>query len=225
MIAACYVAWNEAALIAESIRSVKAYVDRFIVVDGAFSTNPEAGPVGSTDGQRAVVERACAGRRLTYIVPPARLEEHQARNRYLAELELDEWALLMDADEILIADRLVMLELLASLPEAGAVSVPIYSTAILFQGYADEMSREDFETAPIISTCGHQPRIVRTSPDLRYQRDEPRPGVFTHNVLWRADELVEGSAAWIALLNRHVGQPFEGYLRDYAWESAQGAAR
>lgn len=220
--AACYVAWNEATLIAESIRSVKAYVDRFVVIDGAFSTNPAPGPVASTDGMREVVERACTGSPLTYIVPPARLEEHVARNACLAELEADEWALVIDADEILTADHDLIRRHLAHLPRRGIVELPIYTTAVLFAGNADAMSPAEYEMAPVIATRGYMPRLLRAASDLHYQRDEVAPGVFTHCALWRGSELAMGPR-WpgVRLINRHVAQPFEGYLADYAWETAQ----
>ena len=224
MIAGCYVAWNEAALIGESMRSIKAYVERFVVIDCAFSSNPSKGPVGSSDGMREIVEAAADGKPLTYIVPAIRLEEQDARNLYLAELELDEWAFLLDADEILVVDHDTMRALL----DDGlhhvwpAASLRIFTTAVMFNGNADAMPAEIYDSAPIISTSGFQPRIVVASQGLHYQRDEIRPGTFTHSSLWRAGRLVVGQELEEPIiLNRHVAQAFASYQADYAWESAQ----
>lgn len=224
MIAGCYVAWNEAALIGESIRSIKAYVDRFVVVDCAFSSNPTPGDVASSDGMREVVEAAAAGKPLTYIVPPGRLEEQDARNRYLAELELDEWALLLDADEILVGDHATIRALLDDglhkIWPAGGLR--IFTAAVMFNGNADAMPEAVYGSAPIITTSGWQPRIVQKRPGLRYQRDELPGGRFTHGVLWLDSyRLVGHELGEPFLLNRHVSQSFAGYQADYAWETAQ----
>lgn len=222
VIAACYVAWNEADAIGESIRSVKAYVDRVIVVAGAFSTNPAADPEGSASRQWAAVHAASHPLPVTYIEPPIRLEEHQARDMYLDELADGEWAFLLDADEILIGDHARIQAQVDELPDAGALVVPVVTQAVLFHGNADAMGPDAYATAPIIGTRGYQPRLVRAADGLRYQRDEIAPGRFTHHVLWCDGARVTGPAWDDALvLNRHVAQPFAGYLADYAWETAQ----
>ena len=65
-IVACYTACNEALLISESIRSVKEYVDAFVVIDSVFTSN-SVSATHSSDDMRSVVERVCAPIPLTYV--------------------------------------------------------------------------------------------------------------------------------------------------------------
>lgn len=224
MISAVYVAWNEAALIGESIRSVSAYVDQIVVVDCAFSSNPAEGSVGSSDGQRAVVLEAAGRLPVTYVLPKVRLEEHEARNLALEQAAPGSWAVLLDADEILVSSHGWMKALIEGEfgEVAPAVALRVYTSAVLFNGNADEMDEATYRSAPIVWTYGYQPRIVQRRPGLHYQRDEIRAGVFTHGVLWQGSTILEGRLlSEPVILNRHVAQDFAGYQADYAWEAAQ----
>lgn len=219
---ACFVVWNQAEQIVQAIRSVAAYVSRVIVVDGAFSTNPAPGPVASTDGTREAVERACGPIPLTYIVPDHRLEEHTARNALLDALPRNAWTFLLDSDEILVGDHSDVLRMLANLPEL-AVLLNVYTTAVMFEGMADKMDQTTYETAPIITTCGVIPRLVKNRPGLRFQRVE-RSGVFVHNGLFvNGEGPIDGKLESPIVVNQHVRQSYAAYQADYAWEAAQRA--
>ena len=217
MVTACYVVWNEASHIAESIRSVKAYVDRFVVVDGAFSTNP-IGRGPSTDGTRAEVERACGTTSLKYIIPSISLLEHEARNWALSEVDAGDWVLVLDGDEIFYGDFAKVRD------SAVDVALSIYTTAVLFEGNADMMDEEAYQTNPVISTAGQQPRFFRKTSGTLYQVKMVDVGgrrmSFVH--LYRGLQEITGSLVEGAfIINRHVSQSFAGYQADYAWESAQ----
>src|SRR5213075_2987439 len=96
-IVACYVVANEADHLADSMRSVKAYVDRFVIVDSLFRTNPLPG-THSTDSTKEVAQRAAGVVPLLYIESQERLSEPEARNLYLT-VTRDAWILVMDGDE------------------------------------------------------------------------------------------------------------------------------
>lgn len=214
VVAACYVAWNEAGEISDSIRSVKAYVDRFVVVDVAFTANPAPGPAQSTDGQRAVVEAACAGVPLTYIEPGRRLEQHVARDLYLAEVGRGAWLIALDGDEVLVGDHKEVLELFRH-PPATAVALRVFSTALLTPGMAPDVTPEVYVTAPVIATAGWQPRLFQRVNGLRH-----RPA--WEGVGWRDDTtpvLGGPRSAAAIIVNRHTAQDWAGYQADYAWET------
>jgi glycosyltransferase involved in cell wall biosynthesis len=209
---ACYVLFNEEQHIAESIRSIKAFVDHIVVVDGAFSTNP-AGPGPSTDSTRAQVERVCGATRLTYITT-SNLAEHEARNLALTRVDAGDWVLAIDGDEVFYGDFTKVLF------EGTDVALRIYTTAVLFDGNADAMDEETYWTNPVVSTGGQQPRFFRNAPKTGYARKTVNDQSFVH--LYRRDEEIVGTLVEGAfIINRHVAQPFAGYLADFAWETAQ----
>ena len=223
MTTACYVVWNEEQHIAESIRSIRAYVDRIVVVDGAFSTNP-GGQGPSTDNTEAIVERAAGTTSLDYIVSTIPLQEQEASNLALAQLEVGDWALIIDGDEVLYGDFNLARAPIARQPDVSAIALRVYTTAVLFDGNADQMGRREFETNPVITTVGWQPRFFRKTKNTKFTRLPALipAGSFTHTNLFRGEERVNGvQVEGVFLINRHVSQSLEGYLADYAWETAQ----
>lgn len=224
----CYVAHNAAAEIGASILSVKAYVDRFVVVDCAFASNPAA--IVSTDDQRWVVEHAAQGVPLTYLEPGLRLEEHEARNLYLEQLELGDWALLIDADERLYGDH-AALEVLAEQLSAGrnfhtAMQLRVYTTAVLAPLDAPDIDPELYSHSPRISTWGWMPKLVKRTALLRHRRIEVEPGIWTHHGIFDGDEPLHEAVRLDQehdpiVVNDHAGQPYAGYQHDFRWEQAQ----
>jgi hypothetical protein len=230
MVAACYAIWNEEQTIAASMRSVKAYVDRFIIVDGAYASNPAPGPVVSTDETWTIIERIAHPLPLIYIPPPVRLVEHEARNLYLAAADPGEWLWLLDGDEILYGDYGEITDLVSHPPEYGATDLRVFTTAVWLgqggrPGYVEDVltagaDEETYETAAVIATAGWQPRFVRNDPGLIWRPTWIGMGMKRAGTPPGGALVGERSAAaWI--INHHVSQPYAGYVRDYAWETNQ----
>lgn len=214
---ACYVVANEAEHLAESLRSVKAYVDGYVIVDSLFTTNPLPG-THSSDATRAVAEAVCAPLPLTYIESDERLTEPQARNRYLSETEGD-WCLMLDGDEQLYgeyADILRLMERVRYGRIPKAVDVPVYTVAVNFNGNAPEMSRAEYERNPLISTMGYQPRLFHNV-GLHYDYDAGRG---FGGALLDGSGYLQGrrKASEMLIINHHVRQSFESYQNDFTWE-------
>lgn len=101
-IVACYVAYNSADVIEQSLNSIIDLVDFVISVDGAYLGMPATSDY-SVDGTQDIVRRI-AGKKCQIISPPHRLSEPQKRNLY-ARLVLDkfpnDWLFMIDSDEVL----------------------------------------------------------------------------------------------------------------------------
>lgn len=219
---ACYVVHDEAHQLAKSILSVKAYVDRFVFVDCAFTSNPVEA-VGSTDGTYAVAIAACGDVPWTWVGPTTKLPEHEARNRYLDEVD-EGWILLMDADETLITDHAYFLTLVRDLPGIvfDALYLRVYTTSVLFNGNADEIDAERYARSPRVSTYGWMPKVVRWSPGLRHERRESLNGFADHHGIYRDGDVLLGvDIAEAVILNDHAGQSHAAYQHDFVWEMAQ----
>lgn len=222
-IVACYVVANEAEHIAESIRSVKAYVDRFVIVDSLFETNPLPG-THSTDDTRRVAHTAAAGKPLDYIVSDERLDEPTARNLYLAASRGD-WILVMDGDEQLYGDHARVLELFEDVRAEkiwDGVLLAVYTVAVNFNGNAPEMDELSYEVNPLISTRGEQARLLDNAAErgLTYRHTPLGIGhvAFDRHGLFASGDAPYRDEAFI--INHHTRQSYEGYQRDYVWERA-----
>ena len=220
---ALYVAANEGRNIAESMRSVKAYVDRFVIVDSIFASNPDPA-THSTDDQWAEVARAGRGKLLTYVKSDAKMTETEARNLALSYLEPGDWGLIIDGDECLYGDHAALLSLRIAMddPLLLSVAIPVYTTAVLHNGDAPSMTVDEYETKPLISTSSFMVRFVRKTDGLHYELPS---GHIT-------PMLVDGSGAVLTpslefdfafLINRHATQPFDVYQNDYVWETGARA--
>ena len=219
---ACYVVCNEEALIAESLRSVKAYVDRYVIVDAVFENNPHEG-THSSDRTREVCERVCAPVPLTYVESDRRLDEASARNRYLAEVPDGDWCLVIDGDEVMYGRHqniLAMIERVRAGVWPLAVEIPVYTQSVLAHGMAPDVDAETYATSPIICSAGRMARFFRQRPGLHYKRNE----LGIAHGLYDADERFAGRSETRCpepfIVNHHVRQSHADYLNDYAWETA-----
>jgi glycosyltransferase involved in cell wall biosynthesis len=213
---ACYVVWNEQELMAESMRSLKAYVDGYVVVDSAFTSNP-VNVAHSTDATRKVTEAAAAPLPLTYIESQVKMRLDAARNLSLLAVDKD-WAFIVDGDETLLGARNELIELFSSI-RLGDISQPVgvkvFTSALLVNSHAPDITFEEYDSLPVIYTRGVQPRLV--PPGCEWRR-VPNGKTFG---LYRNGELVKAEADdRIALVNHRTRQSYAAYQHDYIWESA-----
>ena len=219
---ACLAVWNEAVLIADSLRSVKAYVDRYVVVDSVFSHNPVQG-MRSTDNTRAICERICSPLPLTYLTPDRKMEQDSARNLYIDALDDDDWGLVIDGDEVLCgahSDVLATVGLIKTGNFPESLAVRVYSSGVLFHGNALDVPEDTYETAPVVHSVGWQARFFRSG-RWRYRRNALgiAHGLYDSDGMFigKTQERTDG----VFLINRHVAQPWTSYQHDYIWETEQ----
>lgn len=222
---ACYVVANEADVIADSLRSVKAYVERFVIVDSVFRSNP-IDATHSTDNTREMCEAICAPVPLTYIESPRKLGQEEARNRYLDEVEFGDWVINLDGDEVLYADYQEAGEVFGWLEHGespDALNVPILTSAVMHQGSALDMPSETYRLAPVIHTRGHAPRIFRRTRGLRYREVTHANGLVDNQGVYVGNETLSSLAVRddrLLIVNHHVRQSFAAYQADAVWEIA-----
>jgi hypothetical protein len=100
---ACYIVYNEADKIAISLNSILPYVDKVIMVDGAFKSYPHDNPQ-STDGTKAVAEKICGDKLIWIDCSKAWISEGTKRNEYLKYIPEGAWFYILDADTIWFGD-------------------------------------------------------------------------------------------------------------------------
>jgi glycosyltransferase involved in cell wall biosynthesis len=215
---ACYVVWNEEQLLGDSMRSVKAYVDGYVIVDSAFISNP-VDVAHSTDRTRQVAEAAAAPLPLTYIESQVKMRLDAARNLSLLACGPD-WAFIVDGDETLLGHRPELVDLFASIRLGDVrdpIGVPVYTANLLHDGKAKDVSDEQYDTLPVIYSRGVQPRLLPAA-GTTWQRV---PNGETYG-LYRGGELVKQPGDHrLALINHHTSQPVAGYRHDYIWETVE----
>ena len=106
---ACYIVYNEADKIAISLNSIVPFIDKVIIVDGAFKDFPHENPQ-STDGTKEVAEKVC-GNKLIWVDCPNKdnkyipwISEGAKRNEYLKYIPEGVWFYILDADTIWFGD-------------------------------------------------------------------------------------------------------------------------
>jgi len=235
MIHACYVVCNEADVIADSIRSVKAYVDRFVFIDSVFTANP-MDATHSTDDTRGVCERMAYPVPIEYVESDRKLTQEAARNEYLDRVPKGDWVFNLDGDEVLYSDYTVTREVLSWLQfgkdGVKALAIPILSAGVLNNGFAIDVTPHDYETAAVVHSLGYAPRIFQNRPTLRYREYIAPNGIADNQGAWEGDRTLYSRAVKdgrLMLVNHHVRQSYEGYQADAIWEalnnlpSAEGA--
>lgn len=123
---ACVNVFEEAAFLEGCLRALKEQVDKIVVVDGAYRDYPHGKPY-STDG---TVEIARQYADVVIETKRAWYSEIVKRNRYIKELEIGDYAIVIDGDEILEGDvkpQLIEPDYQISLARIDCVpSYPIY---------------------------------------------------------------------------------------------------
>lgn len=229
---ACYAIYNEEDSISESMRSIKAYIDGFVVVDSVFESNP-AENTHSTDKTRDIAHRIAQStpeKRCIYGESQVKFTEVEARNQYLAVVPDGDYIFVIDGDEVLYGQWAYIRELFDEIRRgegSNVYMVPVYTTAINVPKMANNVTPEEFETAPIISTMGTMPRLFKNATGIVYTKV---PGGSTPALTYRDPKtFVEtyvhggngGNREMMFLVNNHPRQSFEGYQADFVWENAQ----
>jgi hypothetical protein len=222
---ASYVVFEEEELIAESVRSLAAYVDGFIFMDSAYVTN-DAPTTHSRDRTRERATAAAGPLAVRYYEATAKWALEPARNRALAMVPQDAWALIVDGDETLLGDHAEVeaeFDAIRRGERSIAVGVSVFTTALRFAGHAPRISEAAYAQLPVIATRGAQPRLVQASA-CRWRRV---PGGRTYGV-YRGNELVSAPAtSAFVLVNHRTRQTYAAYQGDYIWETREdrGVAR
>lgn len=211
---AAYVVCNEAELIAESVRSVKAYVDGFVFVDSAFHAN-ELDATHSTDDTRALAEAAAHPLSMTYVESDRKMELDEARNLSLSLIPKGSWALTIDGDETILGDRH---EVQAMFDECRAgeldgVGISVFTAMLRFDGHAPAIGKKQYRQLPVVHTRGVQPRLAPVN-GLSWRWTGYSYGLYS------GDELLRRPVdPRMVMVNHRTRQTFEAYQSDYIWES------
>jgi glycosyltransferase involved in cell wall biosynthesis len=221
---ASYVVFNEARLISESLRSVKAYVDRYVIVDSAFTSNP-IDATHSTDTTRKVCERVCHPVPLTYLESSRKLTEQAARNTYLTQVQDDDWILWLDGDEVLYGNHKDALALFNQIRDGtvrDCVSILVYTSAVFFHGLGVDMPATAYCLNPLITTTGFMTKLYQKRKGYHHK---DQADVLEHAVYDAEDQLVTNGVnnrvSNIFAINHHTRQSHKEYVEDCVRALAQ----
>lgn len=219
-IVATYCVYNEADLIAESIRSVKAYVDRFVFIDAAFTTNPVEA-THSTDDTRRIAEEVAAPLPVTYVESDTKLDLARARNMSFGLLDEDDWALVIDGDEVLLGERTELRDMFAAVRGRIAqdpIGMAIFTAVVQFQGHAPAINEAGYRTLPIVHTRGNQSRLLPVA-GVEWMRTPTPRGTYG---MYRDGVLIKGHNPdpRAVIINQRIRQSYEHYQLDYIRETA-----
>jgi hypothetical protein len=232
-IIACYAVCNEANLIAQSLRSVKAYVDGYVIVDSVFTSN-SIDATHSTDQTRAVCERVCKPVPLTYIEAQEKMTEQQARNTYINQVPDGDWILWLDGDEALYGDHATLCRTFKEIREGkikGAMSCKVYTTAVLCHGLGKDVTGEQYALNPTIQTFGYQTKLYQKQKGFHHRevRISQRNGKIElayEDACYDANDVLvtdrhSNPSDFMFVINHHVSQTHQEYVADCIWALKQ----
>lgn len=206
-----------------AVRTLSAWCDRIVGVSAPF--------VGSHLLERDdTIERAIYSTSLPTAWKSFKLmSEVAARNAVIAlvkqEAGLDAWALVLDGDEMLLAESVFvektelgqMLAKIRAGKRKKAVGLTVYSTQMV--GVAK--TPEDWQRMPIVSAAGTQPRLFPVK-DAKYQASvRGAPGLFINDVGPYKPFAVDKAV----VINARHRQLWQDYQSDHQWESSLDTTR
>ena len=232
-IVACYVVCNEARLIADSLRSVKAYVDAYVIVDSVFTSN-SINATHSTDQTRTVCERICHPVPLTYIEAQEKMTEQQARNLYINQVPDGDWILWLDGDEVLYGDNAALNKVFKEIREGKikhAMSCRVYTTAVLCHGLGKDVPAEAYAVNPRINTFGYQTKLYQKQAgyhhkEVRIKQQGNKIELTYEDACYDADDILvtdrnRNPTDLMFVINHHVSQTHQEYVSDCVWALKQ----
>ena len=110
MIYACYVIYNDASLFHNSLKSIVDFVDKVIVVDGAWKSHPYGEHPESTDNVKKIAKSIC-GKKLIWVGCRKIKDKYipwnnqiQKRNVYLKLVPENDWFIVLDSDTLIFGE-------------------------------------------------------------------------------------------------------------------------
>jgi hypothetical protein len=97
----------------------------------------------------------------------------------------------------------------------------VYTVAVNANGNAPDLGEEVFATAPLISTLGHQARLVdnREERGLEYRTSPIGLGHTLYDSEGRFAGEAPARTQHLLIVNHHTRQDYAGYVRDFEWET------
>jgi hypothetical protein len=136
----------------------------------------------------------------------------------------------IDGDEVLYGDYTAINTTLDSIREGRikkSLALPVYTTAVMVEKMAPDVTPDEFALNPLISTMGYMPRLFAAEANLRYSW---AAGGSTPVLTYFGKPPWPDQALWPAhntppdtmfLINHHTRQTHQGYLDDYTWATEQ----
>ena len=168
---ACYVLYNEAEAIADSVNSIIDFADRFVFIDGAFKHHPlENNSAKSTDGTIPLIEKLVPKEQRIIIQTETPWEtQTEARNQYLKHVPIGDWVFIIDADETAHGNKPQARQELSD-TESKVFGVLIETLAPTWGGSGADIPEEQWRSLPKSPIFGYSPRFYRSTGALNYRR-------------------------------------------------------
>lgn len=139
------------------------------------------------------------------------------------------WCLVLDADEILIAERTNPADttfggfLKSARDETLAgwsYGIDIVTTALLFKGHAPDIDEDAYSSLPIVSSRGSQPRFFRAR-EARYAPTGHGAPMLFHKDTRRTTAPIADTL----IINQRHRKSWDSYQAAYEWEQKLSAKR
>jgi len=230
---ACYIVYNSADVIATSLRSIIPYVEKVIMIDGAFKNYPHI-EIYSTDNTKEIAQQICGDKLIWVDCPLSGWEDQvEKRNAYLKLVPDEEWFFVLDDDVVVFGDLNVTLEQLPQISQRS-VSVRMMNLypAKMVRQFPDKtfairwiwdfleagnaLSEKEYDNLKWVGGFGYVNCLYRKHRDMEYR--------FRHCSIYIGNTLIYNPnylivANGIISLNAKFLTRYEEYLNDFNYKN------
>ena len=208
---ACYVVFNNESTIIASLKSIVPYVERVIMVDGAFVDYPHEVPF-STDYTKELAQKICKDKLLWIgCKGTAWIGEPTKRNVCLKYVPINKWFIILDGDEVI---RGQIREGFASIEQTDytCVGVHLYNFSPKWSGSGLTIPREAWDNIEWVRNHGIAARIYRTQEEMTYRKHHSSIYIGDRNVSY-----IEATLNRVDIVNMKHTRTYDRYIADVTY--------
>ena len=212
---ACYIVYNNERTIIVSLKSIVPYVEKIIMVDGAFKDYPHIIPY-STDYTKELAQKIC-GTKLTWIGcnGKAWIGEPTKRNVYLKHIPNGKWFITIDGDEIVRGKIREAFERIEK-TNYTCVGVSLWNFSPKWEGSGLTIPREAWNNLEWIKNHGIKACIYRKQEEMMYREH--------HSRIYIGDKIVsyiEATLNNVDIMNMKHLRTYDRYIADVKYRYAR----
>jgi hypothetical protein len=212
----CTVTYNDVRALIRNIRSLKPYVDGFVIVDGAFLGFPQSNhEARSTDGTLRAVESLLPPNKRTIIQAPSGgwSSQAEARTEYLKAVPQGDYTFVTDSDETVHGDVKSGFNKIRrlGLPSAAVLCESLIPEWKGAGALIPEASWPNLNTARVY---GYMVRIIKNTGSLHYEQHHSQVRDIKTGQQVTTLQSVKGPECYILdfrLVNDKRGQTWQRY--------------
>lgn len=212
---ACYIVYNNEHTIIASLKSIVPYVEKIIMVDGAFKDYPHEIPF-STDYTKELAQKICKDKLLWIgCNGKAWIGDPTKRNVYLRLIPNDKWFIALDGDEVIRGKIREELERIEK-TNYTCVGVHLYNYNPKWRGSGLTIPREAWNSLEWVKNHGVKASIYRKREGMTYRIHHSSIYIGDKNISY-IQHVLNG----VDIVNMKHTRTYDRYIADIKYRYAR----